>query len=84
MSLEKPNEKQMQLLKKLTMPNEEWAKDIIWLKRMDAVSNSKQQREADKLFETIIKMNKLFSKDELKFKLISEKDNVWDSQRQNE
>ncbi|RLE41503.1 hypothetical protein DRJ48_05425 [Candidatus Woesearchaeota archaeon] len=81
MSLEKPNKKQLELLKAVEFPNEEWAKDIIWLKRMDAVANPKLQSEVNQLYVETISKHKLFTKDARKYKLISEPDNVWDSQR---
>ncbi len=76
-------EKQKEILSKVKFPDEEWARDIIWLKRMDSVANKANQVKADQLFHNIINKHSLFSKKEKKFILISEKDNVWDSQRQN-
>ncbi len=82
MSLEHPNKKQLELLKSVKFPEAEWAKDIVWLKRLDAVSSPAKQLRANKLYDEVIKANRLFSRDEPEFRLISEIDNVWDSQRQ--
>jgi hypothetical protein len=82
MSLERPNKRQLQLLRKVRLPDEEWAKDIIWLKRLDAVSSPKMQLEANKLYDKTIADAGLYSAETHEFKLISVSDNVWESQRQ--
>ncbi len=81
MTLEKPNKAQLALLSSIEFPNSEWAKDIIWLKRMDAVANPDMQKRANELYITTIKKHNLFSKEKRKYKLISALDNVWESQR---
>ncbi len=83
MSIEEPNKAQMELLASISFPDEEWTRDIIWLKRLDAVSHERKQREANELFNKAISENNLFSKKEKHFRLISYDDNVWDSQRLN-
>ena len=78
-----PNKKQIELLKSVSFGEEEWEKDIIWIKRMDAVSDPKKQLKVDKLFEKTIIQKNLHSHKEKEFSIISEGDNVWDSQRLN-
>ena len=81
--MKEPNEHQLKFLQKIRFGDEEWEKDIIWIKRMDSVSSPKIQRKVNKLFEDTIKREKLFSKKTKNYNLISEADNVWESQRLN-
>jgi hypothetical protein len=84
MSLDKPSKEQLKLLESIELPEEEWAKDIIWIKRKDVVSDKEMQKKAEDLYRDLVSEHSLFSRVERKFILISEVDNVWGSQRQME
>jgi len=78
MSLKEPNLKQLELIKRIEFSDEEWARDIIWLKRKDMVSFHSAQLEANELFRKVIEENELFSKKDEKFRIISTVNNLWE------
>lgn len=81
MSLENPTPEQLEILKRFELPDEEWARDIIWLKKMDATDNPGLQAKAERVFSSTIESQGLGSKKSGKYLLIAESHNVWESQK---